>query len=213
MSAPAGEPTTPDAVEGWIAEHTPDRFRHVAEASHAHRERHGRNCDVYPSGSGPLLGVLAAAANARRVLELGSGLGYSTLWLAFGAGPGADVETIDEDAEHIRLARENFEQAGLAERITVHEGRGRDVLPALTGPYDLVFADSDPAEYELDLEHFVRLVRPGGLLVSANLFLGRFDPKLPGLEQAAAYRRRLVTDERFLTAFASGGLAVTTLRN
>jgi predicted O-methyltransferase YrrM len=59
----------------------------------------------------------------------------------------------------------------------------------------------------LDLDHFLRLLRPGGLLVSANLFLAQFVPDLPGVDQMAEYRQRLLDDSRLLTAIVPGGLA------
>lgn len=124
---------------------------------------------MYPTSSGPLLSVLAAAVAAERILEVGSGLGYSALCLAHGSG--GVVETIERDTEHALLADEAIAREGYGERIAVLGGRGADVLHALPGPYDLIFSDGDPAEMPLDLDHFLRLLRPGGLLVSANLFL------------------------------------------
>jgi predicted O-methyltransferase YrrM len=81
-----------------------DPFEHVRLASHEHRKSHGAGCSVYPTSSGPLLSVLVAAVAAERILELGSGLGYSALCLAHGSG--GVVETIERDAEHLALAEE-----------------------------------------------------------------------------------------------------------
>jgi predicted O-methyltransferase YrrM len=119
------------------------------------------------------------------------------------------VETIERDTEHARLADESIAREGYGERITVLRGRSADVLHALAGPYDLIFSDGDPAEMPLDLDHFLRLLRPGGLLVSANLFLAQFVQNLSGIEQMAEYRRRILDDVGLLTAIAPGGLALS----
>lgn len=214
MPLPPDEPDSPEAVAAWIAEQTRarDRFAHIYDASEEHRVRHGPDCDVYPSGSGPILGTLAATTRAKRILEVGCGLGYSALWLAFGSSPDGLIETIEQDRSHAVFARRHFEQEGCGERITIHNGRGADVLTRLIDPYDLIFCDGDIEEYLVDLDHFLRLLRPGGLLITANLFLGQHDPDIPGLDQAAAYRLRILNDERLLTTFLPGGLALSVLR-
>ncbi len=206
------EPTSAESVAEWIqtAQRQRDPFEHVHLASHEHQESHGAGCSVYPTSSGPLLSVLAAAVAAERILEVGCGLGYSALCLARGSD--GIVETIERDAEHARLAEETIVREGHADRIRVLRGRGADVLPGLDEPYDLIFSDGDPEEMPLDLEHFLRLSRPGGLLVSANLFLAQFVPDLPGVDQMAEYRQRLLDDGRLLTAIVPGGLALSVVR-
>jgi predicted O-methyltransferase YrrM len=154
--------------------------------------------------------VLAAAVAAERILEVGCGLGYSALSLAQGSD--GRVETIERDGEHARLAEETIAREGYGDRIRVLRGRGADVLPGLAGPYDLIFSDGDPEEMPLDLDHFFRLLRPGGLIVSSNLFLAQFVRELPGIEQIAEYRQRLLDDGRLLTAIVPGGLAVSVVR-
>ena len=214
MPLPPDEPDSPEAVAAWIAEQTRahDRFAHIYDASEEHRARHGPDCTVYPSGSGPILGTLAAETGAKRILEVGCGLGYSALWLAFGSSPDGLIETIEQDRSHAVFARRHFEQEGCGERITIHNGRGADVLTRLTDPYDLIFCDGDIDEYLVDLDHFLRLLRPGGLLITANLFLGQHDPDIPGLDQVAAYRLRILDDERLLTTFLPRGLALSVRR-
>jgi predicted O-methyltransferase YrrM len=206
------EPTSPEAVAAWIeaAHREGDPFERVRLASHEHRGHHGSGCSVYPTSSGPLLGVLAAAIRAQRILELGCGLGYSALCMAHGSR--GLVETIEQDPDHLRLAEAEIEREGYADRVRVLLGSGSVVLPTLEGLYDLVFSDGDPEEMPLDLEHFLRLLRPGGLLVNANLFLAQFVPDLPGIPQMAEYRRRILEDDRLLTAMIPGGLALSVMR-
>jgi predicted O-methyltransferase YrrM len=86
-----------------------DPFGRVRDATLKHRAKHG--CGAWPYDNGPLLGTLAAAMDARRVLELGCALGYTSLSFAHGA-PKAKVDTIERDPEHVRLAREHIEAAG-----------------------------------------------------------------------------------------------------
>ena len=150
------------AVADWIRAETRahDRYASVFDASERHRIEHGGDCDVYPSSSGPLLGAIAAAANARRILEIGCGLGYSALWLADGAGPGATIETCEKSAPHAELARRHFDAYEVGARIVIHFGPALDMLAKLGDPFDLIFADGDPDEYLADLDHFLRLLRP-----------------------------------------------------
>ena len=110
----------------------------MREATLAHRAEHG--CGAYPYDNGALLGALAAAANARRVLELGTALGYTALWFAKGA-PDAVIDTIERDGEHVRLAREQVEAHGMAGHIVVHEGEFGEVMRRLDPGYDVAFFD------------------------------------------------------------------------
>jgi predicted O-methyltransferase YrrM len=208
------EPTTPDDVQRWIADRLEriDPFRRVYESSEAHRLRHGTGCTVYPTGSGPLLGTLARAIGARRVLEVGCGIGYSALWLAYGSGPNGHVDTIERSADHAEIARRTFAEEGYADRIVVHLGSGASALPRLGGPYDLVFCDADLDEYPSFFQEFLRLLSPKGTLLTSNLFLGLYGADLPGLEQAALYRERLLLEPSLLTAFI-GRMAISVRRD
>lgn len=199
MRLPPDEPTSTGAVAAWIKGRVGERdpFHDVFEATERHRAEHA--CGAYASGDAPLLGVIAAAIGARKVLEIGCALGYSALWLAHGSG--GEVDTIEFDAAHVQLARDHVRRHGFADRIQLLEGEDRDVLPTLSGPYDLVVYDA-AVRYPLLLEHFVRLLRTGGTLVSSNLFLAKYAPDLPGLEDGAEYRRLLLDDQRWTTAFA-----------
>jgi len=204
------EPKSAAAVRRWIEKHTrsSDRFAYVADKYEPHRKKHG--CyDVYPSSNGPLLGALAAAAKPKRLLEVGCGLGYSGLWLAYGAGPGGYLQTIDTSNEHAEIARGHFKAERLDRRIDVLVGEAARVLPALKGPYDLIYFDTDPAESLGVLDHSERLLRRHGLLISANLFLGQFAPDIPGLEKTAKYRLRILDDARWLTAYMADGTSIS----
>lgn len=211
MPLPPDEPDSPSAIAAWVAEaaQTRDPFLPVRDASDAHRETHGADCTVYPTEDAPLLGLLTAASGASRILETGCGLGYSALWLARGARRTCQLQTVEQDPSHAELAKQHFVLYGYEDRIRILDGRTADVLPTLAGPYDVAFFDSNPAGCLADLEEFHRLVRPGGLLISANLFLGQYDDQISGLDEAAEYRRRLFDEERWLTAFLPQGEALS----
>jgi predicted O-methyltransferase YrrM len=146
-----------------VREHDP--FAHVREATLKHRAKHG--CGAWPYGNGPLLSALAATIGAKRILELGCALGYTALSFAHGA-PKAKIDTIERDAEHARLARENFAAAGADRRITVHEGDFAKVLPALSAGYDLAFFDGNTPVPALH-KRLYELLHVEGLLITANL--------------------------------------------
>ena len=143
----------------------PDRFAKISAATNAHRDRHG--CSAYPYDNGPLLAALAAAANARRILELGTALGYTALSFASGARD-ATVDTIERDPEHVRLARENIAGASMDHRITVHEGDFAAILPTLDPGYDVAFFDGQTPSPALH-KTLRGLLRTGGTLITANL--------------------------------------------
>jgi len=209
-----GEPDSAETVAAWVRERmrTHDRFARVYDASEQHRVEHGGDCTVYASGSGPLLGTLAAASGPERVLEVGCGLGYSALWLASGAGPAARVETIEHDPLHSERARAEIEREGFGDRVRVLDGDASHLLPKLDGRYDYIFWDGDPEQCLAAFEQFLRLLTPGGVLVTSNLFLAQYDPSIPGIEQAAEYRERLLGEASLQTAFTPGGLAISVRR-
>jgi predicted O-methyltransferase YrrM len=131
-------------------------------------------------GAGAALRLLAAAGAARAVVEIGTGNGVSGLWLLGGMRPDGILTTIDVEAEHQRMARRIFLEAGYQpSRTRIITGRALDVLPRLAdGAYDLVFVDGDRDEHGAAASAALRLLRPGGVLaVSGALAGGRIaDP-------------------------------------
>lgn len=119
---------------------------------------------------GKFLSLLAGAVQARRILEIGTLGGYSTIWLARGAGPRGRVVTLEYEPRHAEVARANLQRAGLAGRVDVIVGAALDTLPTLDGePFDLVFIDADKENYVAYLQWAVRLARPGALIVADNV--------------------------------------------
>jgi predicted O-methyltransferase YrrM len=119
---------------------------------------------------GKFLSLLAAATGARRILEIGTLGGYSTIWLARGAGPDGRVTTLEYEPKHAEVARANVDRAGVGDRVEVLVGAALDTLPAVTGgPFDLVFIDADKENNPGYLEWAVKLTRPGSVIVVDNV--------------------------------------------
>ena len=123
--------------------------------------------EVQPT-SGKLLALLVRISGARRVLEVGTLAGFSTIWMGQALPDGGHLDTLEYLPEHADVARENLAAAGLADRVTVHVGPALDTLPSLSGPYDLVFIDADKQNNVAYLEWAVRLGRPGTVVVLDN---------------------------------------------
>ncbi len=126
---------------------------------------------------GPLVGRflynLARASHSRRVLEIGTAIGYSGIWLGRAVAPErGSVTTIDRDPERVKIAGRNIAEAGLDRTVKVIEGDALEVLPTLKEEYDLVFLDSDKTVYPEAFKLSVGLLRKGGLFVADNALWG-----------------------------------------
>ena len=121
-------------------------------------------------GAGAALRFLASLLDARNVVEIGTGCGISGVWMLRGMRPDGVLTSVDIEAEHQRLAREAFGEAGFApQRARLIAGAALEVLPRLTDAhYDLVFCDGDKQEYPQYLEQARRLLRPGGVVAFDN---------------------------------------------
>jgi len=125
-------------------------------------------------GAGAALRFLASALGARSVVEIGTGTGVSGLWLLQGMRPDGVLTTVDVEAEHQRLARTGFAEAGVpSARVRTIAGAALDVLPRLTdGHYDLVVVDADRRECAAYLDQALRLLRLGGVVVLDHALAG-----------------------------------------
>jgi predicted O-methyltransferase YrrM len=140
----------------------------VLAKARAHSEEVGAT--AIGSGAGAALCLLASLIEARAVVEIGTGCGVSGLWLFRGMRPDGILTTVDTEAEHQRLAKQAFAEAGIAsQRIRTIPGPALEVVPRLTdGHYDLVFCDADKQEYPAYLDEALRLLRPGGVVAFDN---------------------------------------------
>jgi len=122
---------------------------------------------------GKLLWMLARAVQARRVLEIGTLGGYSTIWLARALAPGGRVVTLESEPKHAEVARANVGRAGIAERVEVRLGRALDTLPKLAAeggdPFDFTFIDADKPNIPDYFRHAIALSRPGSLILVDNV--------------------------------------------
>ncbi|HEX3223145.1 MAG TPA: O-methyltransferase [Nocardioides sp.] len=162
MTVTPPKPASWSYAEGFVVEDE------VLAAARARAEEVG--AVAIGSGGGAMLRFLASAIEARAVVEIGTGAGVSGLWLLRGMRADGVLTTIDIEAEHQRLARESYNDAGIPpQRARTIAGAALEVLPRLTdGHYDLVFCDGDKAEYSAYLKEALRLLRPGGIVAFDN---------------------------------------------
>jgi predicted O-methyltransferase YrrM len=140
----------------------------ILAKARAHSEEVGAT--AIGSGAGAALCLLASIIEARAVVEIGTGCGVSGLWLFRGMRPDGILTTVDTEAEHQRLAKQSFTEAGIAsQRVRTIPGPALEVVPRLTdGHYDMVFCDADKHEYPDYLTEALRLLRPGGIVAFDN---------------------------------------------
>src|SRR5262245_37242447 len=166
-SAAAGAPTSRknDALESLKAEL--ERFGAANDAATAERPRRMHNIT---RDTGEFLAVLVHATGARRVLEIGTSNGYSTLWLAEAAKTiGGSVTTIEFAEYKVGLAAKNFGRSGLSPFIRlVHEDAGAFLKRCESSAYDLLFLDSDRSQYPVWWPHLRRVLGPRGVLIVVN---------------------------------------------
>jgi predicted O-methyltransferase YrrM len=155
---------------------------------------------------GVTLEVLARATGAQRIMELGSGFGYSAYWHARAVGSGGIVHLTDGDPENEVRAAEYLKRAGLADRVEFHVGDAIRGLESLVGDFDIVFNDIDKDGYPAAWRAVSDRIRPGGLYVCDNvLWYGRVavedpDDARPHYTEAVLEHNRLIAeDERYLS--------------
>jgi predicted O-methyltransferase YrrM len=121
---------------------------------------------------GALLALLAKVAGARRVLEVGTLGGYSTIWLARAVGSGGLVTSLEIDPHHAAVARACVDAAGVGDRVEIVVGPALDTLPDVEGPLDLVFVDADKENNAAYVRAALESVRPGAVVVVDNVVRG-----------------------------------------
>ena len=142
--------------------------------------------------SARLLYLLTRISGARRVLKIGTLGGYSTLCLARGVGAGGRVVTCEQQPRHAEVAAANLARAGVADRVQIIVGPALETLPALNGPFDLVFIDADKENNSHYVRWAIELGRPGTVVVVDNVVRsGRILAPADGDGQALAVRDML----------------------
>ena len=125
------------------------------------------------ANQGKFLHVLALLSRAKKILEIGTLAGYSTIWMARALPPGGRLITIEFDPKHAGVAKKNITRAGLASRVDIRIGKALDILPQLetekAGPFDMVFIDADKPPYAEYFQWAIKLAHPGTLIVADNV--------------------------------------------
>jgi predicted O-methyltransferase YrrM len=156
----------PDAVEQYLAglNHAGDQLLDDIARGNA-----TRGLPLVDAEVGALLRVLATSIGASRILEIGTAIGYSGIWLAGELPAGGMLVTLELDEGRAREARDNFARAGVSDRVSVVVGDAQLKIAKVSGPFDLIFQDGSKKLYTPLLDRLVALLRPGGLLVTDNV--------------------------------------------
>ena len=206
-------------IEGYLAALNPGNERLARVAA----EGEALGLPIVNPAVGRFLEALVVATGPRRVLEIGTANGYSALWLARSLPADGQILTLEINPERAAVARHHFEESGLADRVDVIVGDAARMVHKVAGPFDLIFNNGEKRQYGPLLNRLVSLLRPGGVLVTANvLWNGEVVPGLvapPRREPddtaaIAEYNQRLAADERLVTSFlpVRDGLAVSVRR-
>jgi predicted O-methyltransferase YrrM len=153
-----------------------DRLLPTRDALLTEMEKYAKRREIPIIGPacGRLLYLLARISGAKRMLEMGSAIGYSTIWLARGAGAEAEIYYTDGDPENARRARDYFRRGGVEDRIQLLVGDAVELMDGISGDFDLIFIDVDKEQYPDALRKAVPRLRTGGLLITDNaLWYGR----------------------------------------
>ncbi len=201
-----------DHAEAYLPDHPADAALLAARARSAEL-----GCAALGPATGAALCFLATSLRARAVVEIGTGIGVSGLYLLRGMAPDGVLTSIDIEPEHHQAARRTFREAGYPPgRTRLIMGRALDVLPRLTsGGYDLVFVDAARAEYPRYYEHGVQLLRPGGVIAFHGVTdAARGERREPGSLAARELARAIREDERLVPALlpVGGGLLVAAVQ-
>ena len=107
--------------------------------------------------------------NPRRILEIGTAVGYSAMCFTEFLGENGKIDTIEREADRVKEARENIKKVGVAEKINIYEGDAVEILPTLNDKYDAVFIDAAKGKYPFFLKEALRLINPNGIIFADNI--------------------------------------------
>jgi predicted O-methyltransferase YrrM len=152
-------------VEDYLYELLPKRDRVVSEME-GYAAKH--DVPIIGPAVARMLALLVQISGAKRIFELGSAIGYSTIWLARAAGPQAEVTYTDSDPENASRARDYFKRAGVDKRIRIETGDALSLLKKAGGKFDVIFNDIYKREYPDAARMAVPKLRRGGLFITDN---------------------------------------------
>jgi caffeoyl-CoA O-methyltransferase len=154
-----------DDVEEYLYKLLPERDAVICEMEEYAAEN---RIPIIGPAVARMLALFVQVSGAKRIFEMGSAIGYSTIWLAKAAGPKAKVIYTDGDPEKARRAKEYFRRAGVAKRIEVRVGNALELLKKAPGTFDLIFNDVDKHQYPDALHAALPKMRRGGLFITDN---------------------------------------------
>ncbi len=203
--------TTTGPVDDYLYSMLPKRDAVLAEMEDYASEH---DVPIVGPAVASVLQQLALTINARTVFELGSAIGYSTIWWAQAVGEGGRVIYTDGDSKNAERARGYFGRAGVTDRITLHVGDALEVLSEQKREFDIIFNDVDKDDYPRVLRLVAPRLRKGGLFITDNvLWSGRVAEKNPSDARTKAileFNRKLYDSKEFYTTILPirDGLAV-----
>lgn len=196
----------PDAVERYLSGLNRAGSETLSDIA---RQGVERGLPLIDAEVGVLLQVLATSIRAERILEIGTAIGYSGIWLANALPPGGMLFTMENDPHLAAEAKTNFARAGLADRVSVMVGDAALKVLKVAGPFDLIFQDGAKPLYNTLLDKLIALLRPGGVLVTDNVlwdgevvpgYVGQRRKNPEDTEAIAEYNQRLTTHPQLLTS-------------
>lgn len=131
-----------------------------------------RGIPIIPHETAVFLNMIVGMIKPKRILEIGTAIGFSGSMMALHLGEGGHLTTIDRFDIMIERAKGNFEKMGLSDKVTLLEGDAANILPALDQTFDLIFMDSAKAKYYEFLPHCMRVLEEGGMLIIDDVFQG-----------------------------------------
>jgi caffeoyl-CoA O-methyltransferase len=160
-----------ESVDRYISDLFPQN-KYLIAAEQSHKTEKIPQISVSPN-LGKLLHLFAKLSNARKILEVGTLAGYSTIWMAEALPDGGKLISLEIDSHHAEVARKNIDRAGLSSKVEIRVGKAKDSLALLVdekaGPFDMIFIDADKPPYAEYFEWALKLSRPGTLIIADNV--------------------------------------------
>lgn len=211
---------TYDYMEQYIRELIPDREGMLKEL-----EDYAKNnkVPIVQKETGKFLELMVTIKKPRKILELGTAIGYSAILMELSCGNECTITTIERDSSMVELARNNFKKYGMEDKIDVLQGDCLEILESLRDTYDMIFMDAGKGHYNHFLPHCKRLLNKDGIIVADNvLFRGMVASrellvrrKITIVKRMKSYLELISRDNEFVTSVIpmGDGIAVTTRRN
>lgn len=186
----------PDEIEEYAERYTSARwdvFDRLGSETQATQSDHGMMVGLL---EGAFLNFLVYMTRAKRVLEVGTFTGWSSIAMARGLPPGGRLVTCDVNEETTAVARRYAEDAGVADRIDFRVGPGAETLAALDGPFDLAFIDADKEGYVEYYEAILPKLSPGGVIAADNTLFGSGGPNDAITQSISEFNEHVLHDNR-----------------